>query len=203
MARTGKKYRDILTTAKDLFWKHGFKRVSVEEICQKANVSKMTYYKYFPNKTALAKTVFNRVVEDGEKQFRKIMKEDTAAAEKLEKIILLKMEGTNSISPEFLQDFYTGSEPELKAFVEERTKKSWDLLINDFRRAQEEGIFRRDFKPEFMVKLQNMFLSLLQDQSLIAMFETRQELIMEFVNLMIYGISPRNNQSTDTYTSNT
>jgi len=203
MARTGKKYRDILTTAKDLFWKHGFKRVSVEEICQKANVSKMTYYKYFPNKTALAKTVFNRVVEDGEKQFRKIMKEDTAAAEKLEKIILLKMEGTNSISPEFLQDFYTGSEPELKAFVEERTKKSWDLLINDFRRAQEEGIFRKDFKPEFMVKLQNMFLSLLQDQSLIAMFETRQELIMEFVNLMIYGISPRNNQSTDTYTSNT
>ena len=203
MARTGKKYRDILTTAKDLFWKHGFKRVSVEEICQKANVSKMTYYKYFPNKTALAKTVFNRVVEDGEKQFRKIMKEDTAAAEKLEKIILLKMEGTNSISPEFLQDFYTGSEPELKAFVEERTKKSWDLLINDFRRAQEEGIFRRDFKPEFMVKLQNMFLSLLEDQSLIAMFETRQELIMEFVNLMIYGISPRNNQSTDTYTSNT
>lgn len=194
MARTGKKYRDILTTAKDLFWKHGFKRVSVEEICQKANVSKMTYYKYFPNKTALAKTVFNRVVEDGEKQFRKIMKEDTAAAEKLEKIILLKMEGTNSISPEFLQDFYTGSEPELKAFVEERTKKSWDLLINDFRRAQEEGIFRRDFKPEFMVKLQNMFLSLLEDQSLIAMFETRQELIMEFVNLMIYGIAPRNNQ---------
>lgn len=194
MARTGKKYRDILTTAKDLFWKHGFKRVSVEEICQKANVSKMTYYKYFPNKTALAKTVFNRVVEDGEKQFRKIMKEDTAAAEKLEKIILLKMEGTNSISPEFLQDFYTGSEPELKAFVEERTKKSWDLLINDFRKAQEEGIFRRDFKPEFMVKLQNMFLSLLEDQSLIAMFETRQELIMEFVNLMIYGIAPRNNQ---------
>lgn len=194
MARKGKKYRDILTTARDLFWKHGFKRVTVEEICQKANVSKMTYYKYFPNKIALAKTVFNSVVEGGEKQFRKIMKEDTTAAEKLEKIILLKMEGTNSISPEFLQDFYTGSEPELKAFVEERTKKSWDLLINDFRKAQEEGVFRKDFKAEFMVKLQNMFLSLLEDQSLIAMFETRQELIMEFVNLMIYGIAPRNNQ---------
>jgi AcrR family transcriptional regulator len=194
MARTGKKYRDILTTARDLFWKHGFKRVSVEEICQKANVSKMTYYKYFPNKIALAKTVFNRVVEDGEKQFRKIMKEDTSAAEKLEKILLLKMEGTNSISPEFLQDFYTGSEPELKAFVEERTKKSWDLLINDFRKAQEAGIFRKDFKPELMLRIQNILIGIFEDEDLTGMFETRQELIMEFVNLMIYGIAPRNNQ---------
>ncbi|MGM0667458.1 MAG: TetR/AcrR family transcriptional regulator [Bacteroidota bacterium] len=191
MSRTGKKYRDIISTARDLFWKHGFKRVSVEEICQKANVSKMTYYKYFPNKIALAKTVFNGVVEEGEKQFRKIMKEDTTAAEKLEKIILLKMEGTNSISPEFLQDFYTGSEPELKAFVEERTKKSWDLLINDFRKAQEAGVFRKDFKPEFMVRIQNILIGIFEDEDITAMFETRQELIMEFVNLMIYGIAPR------------
>jgi AcrR family transcriptional regulator len=194
MTRKGKKYRDILSTARDLFWKHGFKRVTVEEICQKANVSKMTYYKYFPNKIALAKTVFSRVVEDGEKQFRKIMKEDTTATEKMEKIILLKMEGTNSISTEFLQDFYTGSEPELKAFVEERTKKSWDLLINDFKKAQEAGIFRKDFKPEFMVKIQNILIGIFEDEDIAALFETRQELIMEFVNLIIYGIAPRNNQ---------
>ncbi|MDT8401276.1 MAG: TetR/AcrR family transcriptional regulator [Bacteroidales bacterium] len=191
MARISRKYKDIITAARDLFWKHGFKRVTVEEICEKANVSKMTYYKYFPNKIALAKTMFNSVVEEGEKQFRKIMKADTTAAEKLEKIIMLKMEGTNSISPEFLQDFYAGSEPELKAFVEERTKKSWDILINDFKKAQEAGIFRKDFKPEFMVRIQNMLIGIFEDENISAMFDTRQELIMEFVNLMIYGIAPR------------
>ncbi|HDZ40262.1 MAG TPA: TetR/AcrR family transcriptional regulator [Bacteroidetes bacterium] len=191
MARESKKHKDIITTARELFWKHGFKRMSVEEICRKANVSKMTYYKYFPNKIELAKTMFNNVVEEGEKQFRMIMKEDSTAAEKLEKIILLKMEGTNSISPEFLQDFYTGSEPELKAFVEERTKKTWDLLINDFKEAQEAGIFRKDFKPEFMVIIQNMLIGIIEDENITAMFDTRQELIMEFVNLIIYGIAPR------------
>ena len=191
MARESKKHKDIITTARELFWKHGFKRMSVEEICRKANVSKMTYYKYFPNKIELAKTMFNNVVEEGEKQFRMIMKEDSTAAEKLEKIILLKMEGTNSISPEFLQDFFTGSEPELKAFVEERTKKTWDLLINDFKEAQEAGIFRKDFKPEFMVIIQNMLIGIIEDENITAMFDTRQELIMEFVNLIIYGIAPR------------
>ncbi len=191
MVRKSRKYKDIISVARDLFWKHGFKRVSVEEICRTAKVSKMTYYKYFPNKTELAKTIFNKVVEDGEKQFREIIKEDSPAAEKIEKMILIKMESTNNISPEFLQDFYTGSEPELQAFVEERTKKTWDLLINDFKQAQEAGIFRKDFKPEFMFKIQNMLIGIFEDESITGMFESRQELIMEFVNLMIYGISPR------------
>lgn len=191
MVKKSKKYRDIITTARDLFWKHGFKRVTVEEICLKAKVSKMTYYKYFPNKIALAKTMFNSVVEEGEQQFRSIMEEDSSSAEKLKKIIMLKIEGTNNISPEFLQDFYTGSEPELKVFVEERTKKAWDLLMNDFRNAQQAGVFRRDFKPEFMLKIQNLMIGLLEDESITCLFESRQELIMEFVNLMIYGIAPR------------
>lgn len=191
MLRKSKKYKDIITVARDLFWKHGFKRVSVEEICSKANVSKMTYYKYFSNKTELAKTIFNKMVEEGEKQFREILKEDSTAAEKIEKMILIKMESTNNISPEFLQDFYTGSEPELQAFVEERTKKTWDLLINDFKEAQEAGIFRKDFKPEFMIKIQNTLIGIFEDESITGMYESRQELIMEFVNLMIYGIAPR------------
>ena len=191
MARKTRKYKDIISVARDLFWKHGFKRVSVEEICHKANVSKMTYYKYFSNKKELAKTIFNRLVEDGEKQFREIIREDSTAAQKIEKLILMKMENTNNISPEFLQDFYTGSEPELKAFVEERTKKSWNLLINDFKNAQDAGIFRKDFKPEFMFKIQNTLIGIFEDESITSMFESRQELIMEFVNLMIYGIAPR------------
>ncbi len=191
MVRKSKKYKDIITVARDLFWKHGFKRVTVEEICVKANVSKMTYYKYFSNKTELAKTIFNKMVEEGEKQFREILEEDSTAGEKIKKMILIKMESTNNISPEFLQDFYTGSEPELKAFVEERTKKTWDLLINDFKKAQEAGIFRKDFKPEFLIKIQNTLIGIFDDESITGMYESRQELIMEFVNLMIYGIAPR------------
>ena len=50
---TNPKYLDIFKTAKDLFWKYGIKRVSIEEICKEAKVSKMTFYKFFPNKIEL------------------------------------------------------------------------------------------------------------------------------------------------------
>lgn len=44
------KQQFILSAGKELFWKHGVKRVTVEEICVQASVSKMTFYKFFMNK---------------------------------------------------------------------------------------------------------------------------------------------------------
>ncbi|WP_372931944.1 TetR/AcrR family transcriptional regulator, partial [Mariniphaga sediminis] len=60
--KKSKKYLEIMKTARELFWKHGFRRVTIQEICEKAGVSKMTFYKHFPNKIDLAKTVFTNEV---------------------------------------------------------------------------------------------------------------------------------------------
>ena len=57
MIRENPKRKKILDTAHELFWKHGLKRVSIEEICAVAGVSKMTFYKHFANKTALVKYI--------------------------------------------------------------------------------------------------------------------------------------------------
>ena len=44
-----KKEGDILRTAEDLFMQFGYDRVSVEEICREAKVSKVTFYKLLCN----------------------------------------------------------------------------------------------------------------------------------------------------------
>jgi AcrR family transcriptional regulator len=49
---TNQKYLKILAAGRDLFWKHGFKRVTIEEVCREAGASKMTFYKFFENKIA-------------------------------------------------------------------------------------------------------------------------------------------------------
>ena len=54
----------ILSTGKELFWKFGFKRVTIEEISKEAGVSKMTFYKYFPNKIELAKNILDDIFDD-------------------------------------------------------------------------------------------------------------------------------------------
>ena len=56
-----KKLQQITQTAYDLFWRHGIKRVTIEEICRTSGVSKMTFYKYFDNKNDLAISVLDSI----------------------------------------------------------------------------------------------------------------------------------------------
>ncbi len=185
------KYGALIKTARDLFWKHGFKRVSVQEICMKAGVSKMTFYKFFSNKTELAKQVFSDEVDDGILKFNMLIDEDISVQEKIEKLILLKAEGTNNISKEFMQDFYLGSEPELKAFVEAKTRKAWTGVLDSWKKAQQAGIFRDDLKPEFLVQVSFGLVELMKDEKLAGLFSSPQELILEFTKFIAYGITPR------------
>jgi AcrR family transcriptional regulator len=188
---SNRKYKSILATSRELFWKHGFRRITIQEICDKAVVSKMTFYKYFPNKIELAKTVFADEVNDGMVKFNSLMKEDIPADEKIKKMILYKAESTQNISREFIEDFYMGTEPELKEFVEQLTKEAWSNLRRDWERAQQNGIFRKDFKPDFLLHVSFSLVELMKDEKLAKLYNTPQELILEFTRFIAYGISPR------------
>lgn len=47
------KYDDVIDVARELFSKYGFRKVSMEEIAKKANVTKKTIYHYFKDKREL------------------------------------------------------------------------------------------------------------------------------------------------------
>jgi AcrR family transcriptional regulator len=191
MKYRSKKYRAILETARLLFWKYGFKKVTVEEVCEKANASKMTFYRYFNNKTDLAKAVYEQVIEDGIKKFRRILHdENTGALEKIEQILKLKSDGTHEISKEFLEDFYNNPELGLSGFIEEKSREAWSEIVKDFRIAQKKGWFRKDFKPEGMLLIVNKLSELIKDPDIIQLYGNPQDLIMELARFFTFGVMP-------------
>ncbi|HKK81807.1 MAG TPA: TetR/AcrR family transcriptional regulator, partial [Prolixibacteraceae bacterium] len=107
MSKNNKKYNDIIEAAQKLFWKFGFKKVTIEEICREGNVSKMTFYKYFDNKVDVAKRVLDKVIGSASGQFKKLKNEAESAPELMEGMLKMKKEGVHDISKEFLADFYT------------------------------------------------------------------------------------------------
>ncbi|HYW95493.1 MAG TPA: TetR/AcrR family transcriptional regulator, partial [Bacteroidales bacterium] len=108
MKNVSQKYLDIMSYGKALFWKYGMKRVTVEEICEEANVSKMTFYKYFGNKDKLALEIIRSLLENTLKEFLVVMESDIPFKKKVEATVKMKMEQTGTISKEFLSDLYTG-----------------------------------------------------------------------------------------------
>ncbi len=70
--RRGNKKEQIVRTAEELFTRHESKRVTVEEICRQAHISKMTFYKHFANKVALVRHIRDVYVEEGFRKFDEI-----------------------------------------------------------------------------------------------------------------------------------
>ncbi|MBN2862048.1 MAG: TetR/AcrR family transcriptional regulator [Bacteroidales bacterium] len=185
-----KKRKALMDTGRKLFWKYGFRRVTLDEICREAQVSKMTFYRWFTNKTELARAIYENEIRHGMERFNAIMEADIPAAERLKAIIKLKAEGTNDISREFLMDFYNSDDDNIKSFVEELTARSWNEIISGFRTAQEKGWFRKDFKPELLLFITQHLVPMYTDEKLLKLYDSPQDLILELANFFTYGISP-------------
>ena len=188
--KVSKKEVDIIGAAKDLFWRFGFKRVSIEDICKKALVSKMTFYRLFSNKTDLAKRILNDIVEDSMVRFREIMNAQCTADERMRRIVALKMEGSQEISREFIEDVYTDTGGDLQVYMTQRVQESWETFIKLFKEAQQRGIFRADFKPELLLALSRQMTAILEDKSILNLYENPQQIIIELTTIIAFGIAP-------------
>ena len=129
MSKHNKKYIQVINTARDLFCKYGIRRVTVEEICVEAGVSKMTFYKFFTNKVDLVKHLLVYIYEDGLLQYRSIMDSDIPYSEKVTELIKMKIEATNDMSHEFLNDYYSMMDTDLKDFIQELTEKNNSIIL--------------------------------------------------------------------------
>jgi AcrR family transcriptional regulator len=187
---SNKKCAAILQAAQRLFWKHGFRRVTIDEICREAKTSKMTFYRFFPNKLEVARAVFDMVADEGLVKFKELMKGDTSPADKMNKILMLKMEGTNEISNEFISDFYSNPELGLSSYIEEKSKIMWKETLGLFKAGQTEGWIRKDMNVEFMFLLMQKTVPMLTDKEVLKLYNSPQELIKELANMFLYGISP-------------
>lgn len=193
MVKKSSKYHQIIETARALFWKHGISRISVEEICQKADVSKMTFYRKFDNKTELAKTVLTNVFETSMQQYEHIMDQPQVPfQEKVAQVLILKFENSKEISQELIMDIYHNQEAELMDFINTWKKQSLDRFLSDMMHAQEKGWVRKDLKPAFILYFLNKAQEMVTDEHLLAMYDSSQQLIMEVTHFFFYGVSSRN-----------
>ncbi|MFO7669048.1 MAG: TetR/AcrR family transcriptional regulator [Bacteroidales bacterium] len=184
------KRKQILAHGKELFWKFGFKRVSIEEICRAAGVSKMTFYKFFPNKLELAKTILDEILDESIQEVRRISDEHESTAKTLRKIMQMKSKGSRDISEEFIKDLYATPDTGLKTFIEEKTNSMFAEVARIYEKGKEDGWIRKDLNIPFFMTFTLKLIPIYSDDEILHFFESSQELIMEITNLFVYGVSP-------------
>jgi AcrR family transcriptional regulator len=189
-----KKLQQLVEKAWDLFWQFGFTRVSVEEVCKEAGVSKMTFYKHFKNKNDLVRFIMKEMSDYSLKLYDEIMSEDIPFVEKIRKSVELKIEQTENISEAFFRDFHRQNDPELNQVLQEQRLSNLRTVTDWYLKAQKEGDIRRDIKPEFIVYFLNHMIEMVNDEKLVGMYEHPGELIKELTNFFFYGLLPAENR---------
>lgn len=81
------KKEEVITAARDLFKIYGYKKVSMDEIAKKSNVTKKTIYTYFKDKDELIKYFLYEELNNMKNIVQKIEKENIAFDLKIHKII--------------------------------------------------------------------------------------------------------------------
>lgn len=181
----------ISTKGKDLFWKYGIKRVSIEEICREAKVSKMTFYKFFPNKIALVHSILSEIYDESLNEFKDILASNIEFTEKMKQLFILKRKSAQGISIELLKDINQLQDDKLSLLIEEKGKESLNLFIDFLIESQKNKLMRSDIKIDFVLFQLNQMNLIFENPNLVNQYENPEELIMESMRFLFYGLGVR------------
>ena len=186
------KYQQILGTASELFYKYGIRRVSIEEICKTAQVSKMTFYKFFQNKIDLVLVMMQKIYDVAEEEIDNIVNADIPFTEKVKLTIEMKKRQTEFIGQELWTDMLLNPIPEVEQFIEMKKKYFVKKILDIYIAAQKEGDIRADIKPEFIFYILNLLTETSKDENLLKLYDTPKDLAEEVIKFYFYGIVTRN-----------
>ncbi len=183
-----KSYYIVCKTATDLFHIHGIRKVNVEELCDKAGVSKMTFYRLFKNKAELVRHIIQEDFNENFKKQTEIFESDITFPEKINASILLKRDISRQYSKEFISDLYSSKDTELVKIIHQFGDKGRTYFKQFLMKAQQDGYLKKDLKVEFFMYYLEQIQQKLIDQNLIDMFDTVKDLTLALTNMFFYGI---------------
>lgn len=177
-----KKHEKIVETAERLFTRHGIKRITVEEICQEAGASKMTFYKYFSNKTDLVKYIWNNWIEEGFERLDEINALDIPFPQKIEMMFKWKTELVSKMSTEFIEEVLP---------IDLEYGKVTERFLKFIVDAQKKGDIRPEIRPEFIAAVIDKMHELGRDDRLMRMYPSYIDFNRELRDFFWFGLLPR------------
>ena len=143
----------ILESAKELFFMHGIKRITVDDICQQIGVSKKTLYVFFKNKEELIERLLENNLNENKKEFENIFKKSNNS---IQEIILLMehlAEMFSEINPYVFYDLQKYHPVVWRQFKEFKETFLFQIIVKNLEKGIQEGLYRHKINIEILAKL--------------------------------------------------
>ena len=184
------KKQQIELKAQELFWKHGFKKVTIDEICKKANVSRKTFYTFYENKSALVIYILQQMTDEMMIAYKEIIESNSSFSLKMEKLLLLKYESSRQFTMEFVSDFFHPDADDLLNFYTKIVQDSLTMTKTFFADAQKKGEMNPDLDIDFVMLMMQKMLEVSSSQDVISFFPDTETMSKQISEFIIFGIMP-------------
>jgi len=187
------KTRDkIISAGKHLLWQIGIRKLTVEEVCEKAGVSKMTFYRAFESKEGLTKAVFSQHAKQQLQQFLKMKESSSSFKELMEKLIEMKHRTIDEMGEFLVKDLASPSYQSLLKQLKEESGKVNSAWENTLQEAIERKELRQGLSVALVTYHLNQVQQQLQDPNYIGLFSSESEAMHEAINMFFHGLMGRN-----------
>lgn len=183
-----KKQQQLISAARTLFCRHGIKRVTIDEICRLASVSKMTFYKYFEDKTAVARAVLEQIFDHSIEEFNRVTAEEIPFAQKFEKMLIMITAQIHTVGSAFLEDLTAPSCP-LRGHFFDMQKKTRGMTIDFFRAAQAAGSISSEVNMQFLLFMLDRMSELINHPDLVAIMPDMADRASALAAQLFHGFS--------------
>lgn len=168
----------LLAAGETLFVKHGMRRVSVEDICREAGVSRPTFYRYYDNKASLARAIADSWIEEILRRADEIIATDLPFPEKMRQILEMKQDIAARPGPEFRSDLIP-----LEIDLSHAVKVVMQFFID----SQERGDLRSDVRLELLMAAFDALNNLHYEPRVLAAYESTEAIATDVFKLFYYG----------------
>jgi AcrR family transcriptional regulator len=189
-AKDSPKATALLSTAKQLFYRHGIRRVSVEEICREANVSKMTFYRFFKNKNSIVIRIIDDLVNGMMLKMDDLMTQDIEFGEKMAQMNAFKIAAAEEFGNEFFTDLFDDDSDAGQYMIKKRSE-ALEQIRGMYADAQDRGEIRKELNVDFMVHMANYLRGFMQDEALQKIYPNSLDLMKAISDFYLYGILSR------------
>jgi uncharacterized protein YjgD (DUF1641 family) len=85
---------------------------------------------------------------------------------------------------------YKNPIPEIAEMIEKFKEEAITEVLDDLKKAKDEGDLRQNLKPELILYFINHMRDMVKDEILSHIYQSPNELIMELTNFFFYGVLP-------------
>ena len=132
--------------ATELFYQQGWKLTSIAEICRVAGVSRVTFYKYFPTKQDLVKSIFEEQKNNMRQEFDRLLATKADLATVIQQILTMQQESMATLySAAVLHDLNHDKDETLQDFFRQMVQEKYHYMHYFFSTLQKRKSIRNDF----------------------------------------------------------